>query len=106
MLCLFPLPCARTQDHNFPGIVSPPGRPVHIDYSTGSTVEDHQTSVVDLALLARSQCLVTSPSGFGHHAWLAGGGKKCQRMFFNCTSLEGGVGGGCVRGVAMARGAS
>lgn len=94
----------NTQDHNFPGIVTPDGRPVHLDRADGSSVEDHQTAVLDLALLARSRCLVTSPSGFSHHSWLAGGGKACQRMFFDCGNLAGGPGGGCVPGVAWAVG--
>jgi hypothetical protein len=82
------------QDNHFSGIIAPHGHPVHLDRATSSSIEEHQRTVIDLILLARASCLVTSPSGFSHHAWLAGGGKQCQRMFFNCTSMHDGPGGG------------
>lgn len=82
------------QDHKFPGLVSAGGRPVHLDRGITTSIEDHQSTIVDMIMLAQAECLVTTPSGFSHHAWLAGGGKPCQRMFYNCSDLFGGPGGG------------
>lgn len=84
----------RLKDRGFPSVVTPAGAPVHLDRADGASIEQHQATIVDLALLARAECLVTSPSGFSHHAWLAGGGKACQRVFFDCANVTGGPGGG------------
>lgn len=81
-------------NHTFPDLVAPAATSVHLDRALGRTIKEHQSTVVDLVLLARAACLVTSPSGFSHHAWLAGGGKQCQRMFNNCSTVTGGPGGG------------
>ena len=87
------LPRCVVQERNLANIVTPDLTPVHIDLAAANSVDDHKTSVVDMMLLSRAECLVTSQSGFSHHAWLAGGGKACQRMFFNCSNLQGGAGG-------------
>jgi hypothetical protein len=84
------------QDNKFPGLIAPSGQPIHLDRAAPSSVQDHQHTVVDMIILAKASCLVTSPSGFSHQAWMAGGGKACQRMFFNCSTVEGGPGGGPV----------
>lgn len=85
---------ARPQEKNLVNVITPDLEPVHIDLAAKNSASDHKTSVVDLILLGRATCLVTSPSGFSHQAWLAGGGKPCQREFMNCTSLEAGASGG------------
>lgn len=86
-----------TQEKNLANVITPDLQPTHVDLVPGDSADKHQTSVVDLMLLARATCLVTSPSGFSHHAWLAGGGKACQREFYNCSTLDGGPGGGARR---------
>lgn len=79
---------------NLKNIVSPAFQPVHIDHVQNGSPAQHQGTVIDFYLLSRAYCMVTSPSGFSHHAWLAGGGTACQRVSYNCSSVEGGPGGG------------
>lgn len=70
--------------HNLHRVVSPSYQPVHTDHGDTHNVAAHKTSVVDMVLLGMSECLVTSPSGFSHMAWLYGGGKPCKREFLEC----------------------
>lgn len=71
-------------NRNIPSIVAPPALPVHLDHARQRSVEDHQLSIVDLVMLAKSKCLVMMRSGFPHHAWLYGGGKPCIAQLPGC----------------------
>lgn len=81
------------QQGHVPGVVAPSTEPVHIDQALhlDNNATAHRGTVVDLLLLSRAACLVTSPgykhgglSGFSHHGWLLGGGKPCHIDFRDC----------------------
>ena len=91
--CRAPLPLPP-QAGNIANMLTADVLAVHLDRGEDNSVAEHQGTFIDLSLLARAACLVTSPSGFSHQSWLAGGGKACQRMFYACGKLEGGPGGG------------
>lgn len=65
-------------------VVTPPGLPVHVSKAGGQTLEAHRSTVVDMVLLAWSECLATSKSGFSLHAWLYGGAKPCRLPWTTC----------------------
>lgn len=74
-------------------VVGPNTQSVHIDQALNldDNARAHRSTVVDLVLLSRAVCLVTSPgyrhgslSGFSHHAWLLGGAKPCRVDFRKC----------------------
>lgn len=78
---------------HLPHVVAPSTQPVHIDQTLhlDNNVTAHRSTVVDMVLLSRGACLVTSPgyrhdglSGFSHHAWLLGGGRPCHIDFRKC----------------------
>jgi hypothetical protein len=75
------------------GVVSPDGDAVHLDLAPAldHNLTSHSISVVDMLLLSRGVCLVTSPgfahsglSGFSHQSWLLGGAKPCHIDFKSC----------------------
>lgn len=72
------------QAGNLPNIVAPASLPVHMDRAREQSLLEHQHTVVDFVLLGIADCLVTSPSGFSHHAWLFGGAKPCHQSFHAC----------------------
>lgn len=72
------------QARQIPSLLTPPSLPVHLDVAKQRPLEEHQSTIVDMALLARSECLVIMRSGFGHHAWLYGGGKQCVAQLPGC----------------------
>lgn len=74
------------QAGSIPSIVTPPALPVHLDSARGRTLEQHQSTIVDLVLLSRSKCLVLMRSGFGQHAWLYGGGTECVAEIPDCRA--------------------
>lgn len=74
------------KEKNLPNIVTPDIQPVHMDMAASEGPDKHMNSVVDLTLLARAACLVSTSSGFSHHAWLYGGGKSCHKPFWECTA--------------------
>jgi hypothetical protein len=78
---------------HLPSIVAPRTEPVHIDQALylDHNATAHRGTVIDLVLLSRAECLVTSPgykhgglSGFSHHGWLLGGAKPCHVDFRDC----------------------
>lgn len=81
------------QGDNLLNVVTPSTEPIHIDQALhlDQNVRAHSSTVVDLILLSRGVCLVTSPgyrhgglSGFSHHGWLLGGAKPCHIDFRRC----------------------
>lgn len=78
---------------HLPHVVTPSTQAVHIDQALhlDNNVTAHQSTVIDMFLLSRGVCLVTSPgyrhdglSGFSHHGWLMGGGRPCHIDFRKC----------------------
>lgn len=81
------------QQGHVPNVVAPATQPVHIDQALAldHNATAHRSTVVDMLLLGRAACLVTSPgykhgglSGFSHHGWLLGGAKQCHIDFREC----------------------
>lgn len=81
------------REGHLPNVVAPSVLPVHIDQALNleHNATAHRSTVVDLILLSRGVCLVTSPgyrhnglSGFSHHGWLLGGGKTCRVDYRRC----------------------
>lgn len=69
---------AFLQQGHLANVVAPLGVPaVHLDHAHDAHVDAHRNTFVELVMLAMSQCLVTSRSGFSHIAWLLGGAKPC-----------------------------
>lgn len=68
----------------FPSLYIPSHLPVHLDRGKNMPLEEHQQTIVELELLARSECIVLMRSGFSHHAWLRGGGKLCAAQLPAC----------------------
>lgn len=72
------------QAGSIPSIVTTSAMPVHLDRASGRSLEQHQSTILDLVLLSRSKCLVLMRSGFGQHAWLYGGGTDCVAEIPGC----------------------
>jgi hypothetical protein len=81
------------REGQLPNVVAPSSDAVHIDQALAldNSLTAHRSTVVDLLLLSRAVCLVTSPgyrqggwSGFSHHGWLLGGAKPCHIDFRRC----------------------
>jgi hypothetical protein len=84
---------AFLREGHLPNVVAPSADAVHIDQALAldNNLTAHRSTVVDLLLLSRGGCLVTSPgyrhgglSGFSHHGWLLGGAKPCHIDFRRC----------------------
>jgi hypothetical protein len=63
------------------GVVAPQYEAVHTKLNSH---RDHLLSFVDLNLLARAKCLVTSHSGFSNVGWWMSGGNSCRMMLGEC----------------------
>lgn len=72
------------QEQHFKRVVTPPGLPLHISKAKHQTLEAYRSTVVDMVLLAWSECLATSRSGFSLHAGLYGGAKPCRVPWTTC----------------------
>jgi len=72
------------QEQHFRRVITPAGLPVHLGSASEQSLDAHRSTVVDMVLLAWSECLVTSRSGYSLHAWLYGGAKPCMLPWRTC----------------------
>lgn len=74
------------QTRKLANVVAPTYGSLHIGTAQQVQSEDHYSTFVDLALMAKAKCILQSKSGFSHMGWLLGGGTDCTVSIHHCMA--------------------